>query len=64
MTLSDHLDMVGVTLMATWAKTKKANGDAAIKDQKYCQSLESWQISPYNPTRMVPKHLCLVQSLV
>ena len=28
MTLSDHLDLRGVTLMATWSKTRKANGDA------------------------------------
>ena len=28
MTISDHLDMVGVTLMASWSKTRKANGDA------------------------------------
>ena len=28
MTLSDHLDMVGVTLMASWSKTRKSNGDA------------------------------------
>ena len=27
MTLSDHLDMVGVTLMASWAQTRKVNGD-------------------------------------
>ena len=28
MTISDHLDMMGVTLMATWSKTRKSNGDA------------------------------------
>ena len=27
MTISDHLDMVGVTLMASWRKTRKVNGD-------------------------------------
>ena len=27
MTISDHLDMVGVELRATWSKTRKANGD-------------------------------------
>ena len=27
MTLSDHLDMVGVTLMASWVQTRKANCD-------------------------------------
>ena len=31
MTLSDHLDMVGVTLKATWSQTKKANGDVLQK---------------------------------
>ena len=31
MTLSDHLDMVGVTLMATWSQTKKGNGDVLQK---------------------------------
>ena len=28
MTLSDHLDMVGVTLKASWVQSRKANGDA------------------------------------
>ena len=27
MTMSDHLEMVGVELRATWAQTRKANGD-------------------------------------
>ena len=27
MTLSDHLDMTGVELRATWNQTRKANGD-------------------------------------
>ena len=27
MTISDHLDMVGVELRATWSQTRKANGD-------------------------------------
>ena len=31
MTLSDHSDMVGVTLMASWAKTRKVNGEAIQK---------------------------------
>ena len=31
MTLSDHLDMVGVTLMSSWTKTRKANGDELQK---------------------------------
>ena len=31
MTLSDHLDMVGVTLMSSWSKTRKANGEALQK---------------------------------
>lgn len=31
MTLSDHLDMVGVTLMCSWSKTRKVNGDELQK---------------------------------
>ena len=28
MSLSDHLDMIGVELRATWSQTKRANGEA------------------------------------
>ena len=28
MTISDHLEMVGVELRATWMQTRKANGEA------------------------------------
>ena len=47
MTLSDHLDMVGVTLMATWAKTRKANGDAL--QQKVKNTIRPWKAGKFLP---------------
>jgi hypothetical protein len=41
MTLSDHLDMVGVTLMATWSKTRKANGD--VLQKKIENTIRPWK---------------------
>ena len=34
MTLSDHLDMVGVILMCSWSKTRKVNGDELQKREE------------------------------
>ena len=47
MTLSDHLDMVGVTLMASWAKTRKANGDAL--QLKIKNTVNPWKAGKFLP---------------
>ena len=58
MSLSDHLDMVGVELRATWSQTKKANGDIVQtrvnntckmwKTGKFMHlSMRSWSINNY-----------------
>ena len=47
MTLSDHLDMVGVTLMATWTQTKKANGDAL--QQRIENTIRPWKAGKFMP---------------
>ena len=48
MTLSDHLDMVGVTLMATWVKTRKVNGDAL--QLKIQNTICPWKSGKFLPT--------------
>ena len=58
MTISDHLDMVGVELRATWSHTRKANGDFVQsrvsstckhwKSGKYMHlSMRSWSLNQY-----------------
>jgi hypothetical protein len=47
MTLSDHLNMVGVTLMATWQQTKKANGDAL--QQRVENIIRPWKAGKFMP---------------
>ena len=47
MTLSDHLDMVGVTLMASWAKTRKANGDELQK--RVDNKIKLWKGGKFMP---------------
>ena len=47
MTLSDHLDMVGVTLMASWVKTRKANGDAVQLRVK--NTVNPWKTGKFLP---------------
>ena len=41
MTISDHLEMVGVELRATWSQTKKANGD--IVQQRVADTVRLWK---------------------
>ena len=41
MTITDHLEMVGCDLRATWSQTKKANGD--ILQKKIQQMTNSWK---------------------
>ena len=47
MTLSDHLDMVGVTLLASWPKTRKANGDAL--QQRVENTVRPWKGGKFMP---------------
>ena len=47
MTLSDHLDMIGVTLMATWTKTRKTNGDAL--QSKIKNTIQPWKAGKFLP---------------
>ena len=58
MTISDHLEMLGVELRATWTQTRKANGDISQgrigntirqwKAGKFMHlSLRSWSINQY-----------------
>ena len=58
MTISDHLDMVGVELRASWVQTRRANGDIAQqrindtvrrwKTGKFMElSLRSWSLNMY-----------------
>ena len=47
MTLSDHLDMVGVTLMASWTKTRKVNGDAL--QLKVKNTINPWKAGKFLP---------------
>ena len=58
MTISDHLDMLGVELRATWVQTRKANGDEVQsrvesttrqwRSGKFMHlSLRSWSLNSY-----------------
>ena len=47
MTLSDHLDMIGVTLMSTWTKTRKVNGDAL--QTKVKNTINPWKGGKFLP---------------
>ena len=46
--MNDHLDMVGVTLKATYTQTRKVNGDAIQN-----QTMESRQIYAYYSVGLV-----------
>ena len=47
MTISDHLDMVGVTLMVSWAKTRKINGDAL--QLRIQNTIRPWKAGKFLP---------------
>ena len=47
MTISDHLDMVGVTLTASWSKTRKVNGDALQLCVK--NTIQPWKAGKFLP---------------
>ena len=50
MTLSDHLDMVGVELRATWTQTRKANGDAL--QARVTSTTNQWRSGKFMPLTM------------
>ena len=50
MTLSDHLEMVGVELRATWTQTRKANGDAI--QAKVSNTVKQWKTGKFMPLSM------------
>ena len=50
MTISDHLDMVGVELRATWSQTRKANGD--IVQSRVSSTCKQWKTGKF-------MHLCM-----
>lgn len=52
MIISDHLDMVGVQLKATWSQTRKANGD--IVQQRVSNTINSWRAGKFLPLTMRP----------
>ena len=45
--ISDHLDMLGFTLMATFTKTRKANGDAV--KAKFRDTIGPWRAGRFMP---------------
>ena len=57
--LSDHLDMVGVELRATWTQTRKANGD--IIQDRVSNTINPWRSGKFMPLTMRP---CSVNSFV
>ena len=52
MILSDHLDMVGVQLRATWIQTRKANCD--IVQQRVTTTVNSWKAGKFMPLVLRP----------
>ena len=52
MVISDHLDMLGVQLKATWTQTRKANGD--IIQQRVSNTINSWKAGKFMPLTMRP----------
>ena len=53
--LSDHLDMVGVQLRATWTQTRKANGD--IIQERVSNTINPWRAGKFMPLSMRPSSL-------
>ena len=52
MIISDHLDMVGVQLKATWTQTRKCNGD--IVQERVSNTINSWRAGKFMPLTMRP----------
>ena len=45
MTISDHLEMLGVELRATWTQTRKANGD--ISQSRILDTIRQWKTGKF-----------------
>ena len=61
--LSDHLDMVGVQLRATWTQTRKCNGD--VVQQRVSDTINPWRAGKFMPLSMRPWSInCYVLSKV
>ena len=52
MRLSDHLDMVGVELWATWSQSRKANGD--IVQKRVSTTINAWKAGKFMPLVLRP----------
>ena len=50
MTISDHLEMIGVELRATWTQTRKANGD--IAQSRAENTIRVWKSGKFMPLNM------------
>ena len=50
MTISDHLEMVGVELRATWTQTRKANGEAV--QSRVTNTVNVWKTGKFMPLSM------------
>ena len=50
MTISDHLDMMGVELRATWTQTRKANCD--IVQDRVEKTVRQWKSGKFMPLTM------------
>ena len=62
MLLSDHLDMVGVELRATYTQTRKVNGD--ILQDKVQKMIGSWRSGKFMPLTQRPSSIntfCLLK---
>ena len=55
MLLSDHLDMVGVELRATYTQTRKVNGD--ILQDKVQKMIGSWRSGKFMPLTQRPSSI-------
>ena len=67
MSLSDHLEMLGVELRSTWTQTRKANGDAL--QEKVDNIIKLWRSRKFMNLTMrgcwlVPEHLLSSKGLV
>ena len=50
MTISDHLEMLGVELKASWVQTRKANGD--ILQSRIDSTIRQWKTGKFMPLNM------------
>ena len=50
MTISDHLEMIGVELRSSWTQTKKANGD--IMQERVANTIRLWKTGKFMPVNM------------